>query len=366
MLSTKIDLAYQDAASQKLLINFAVVDASKISRPKFTVAIHVAIWAAVIVLPFFFFTTPSEHYGRIGPVQCSFWTLATLLHIGIFYLNALFLYQRLLKPGRWWIYVLSIIALVLIVYNTKIFIVNTWFPALEVHEGVFRFAFFPTVFFVVISTIYRLVVDKIVSERTKSARKAEQLTSELKFLRSQISPHFLFNVLNNLVSMARHKSDQLEPSLIKLSGLMRYMLYESDERKVEITKEIEYLKSYIELQKLRFEEDIKITSDIQYDAHESHTIEPMLLIPFVENAFKHGATLVSEPFIRIALRITGSVLQFDVANKFGNVGNSKDRNSGIGLANVQARLNLLYRGAHQLTVEENNNIFNVHLSLQLR
>ena len=147
---------------------------------------------------------------------------------------------------------------------------------------------------------------------------------------------------------------------------MRYMLYESDGRKVDIATEIEYLKSYIELQKLRFEEDIKITADIQYDERHTHSIEPMLLIPFVENAFKHGATLVPEPFIRIALSITGNMLHFNVENKFGEANLSKDNNSGIGLANVKARLNLLYRNAYKLRIEEQNNIFNVHLSLELR
>lgn len=342
-------------------------EATGISKSKYvTFALHCLVWGALLILPFFFFATPNEHYGGIGPVRSGFFTLATIFHMAIFYLNAFYLYPKLLRPRRWWIYLISIVALILIVNRTKMVILLTWFPDLTMQEGVFRFAFFPTVFFVVISTIYRLVVDKIDSERAKSARKAQQLASELKFLRSQISPHFLFNVLNNLVSMARHKSDQLEPSLIKLSGLMRYMLYESDERKVKIATEIEYLNSYIELQKLRFEDDIKITTDIEYDNRDAHTIEPMLLIPFVENAFKHGATLVPEPFIRIVLRITGNLLEFNVDNKFGGVGHSKDSSSGIGLANVQARLNLLYRDAYQLTVEERNNVFNIRLSLELK
>jgi sensor histidine kinase YesM len=331
-----------------------------------TVGLHTLVWAAILILPFFFFNAPPEQYAEIGPIRCSFFTLATLLHIGTFYLNAFFLYSKFLRPGKWWIYLLSIIALVIVVFRLKILILIAWFPGLAEHEGVFRFAFFPTVFFVIVSSIYRLVVDKIESERARSARKAEQLTSELKFLRSQISPHFLFNVLNNLVSMARQKSDQLEPSLIKLSSLMRYMIYESDGRRVELSTEIEYLKSYIELQKLRFEEDIKITADIEYDKTEKHTIEPMLLIPFVENAFKHGATLVSEPFIRIALRIRNNILDFEVSNKFGDARQPKDSDSGIGLANVKARLNLLYKNSYRLSIKEENNVFNVHLSLQLK
>jgi LytS/YehU family sensor histidine kinase len=256
--------------------------------------------------------------------------------------------------------------LVIAINGMKRFILVIWFPLLSENEWAFRFAFFPTIFFLVISIIYRLVLDKVNYEKIKSARKAEELATELKFLRSQVSPHFLFNVLNNLVSMARYKSDQLEPSLIKLSGLMRYMLYESDERKVNIGTEIEYLKSYIELQKLRFEEDVDIKTDILYDANTPYTIEPMLLIPFVENAFKHGVTPVDKPFIRIQLSTVGNTLRFIVENKFGGESLSKDKNSGIGLSNVKARLNLLYPKMYELSVEKKENIFSVNLLLKLK
>ena len=286
--------------------------------------------------------------------------------MGIFYLNAYYLYPKFLKPATWWIYIICVIAMVIFVYRLKMLVVGTWFPSLAHNEDVFRIAFFPTILFLIVSTIYRLVVDKVKAERLKAEQKEQQLASELKFLRSQVSPHFLFNVLNNLVSMARHKSDQLEPSLIKLSELMRYMLYESDEKRVDISKEIEYLNSYIDLQKLRFEDDIRIIADIEWEDHQGQTIEPMLLIPFVENAFKHGTALVSDPFIKIRLRLTGNQLDFSVVNKFGGAQQSKDSNSGIGLSNVRARLNLLYRKAFQLTIEENGDIFNVRLLLELK
>jgi two-component system, LytTR family, sensor kinase len=326
--------------------------------------LHILIWGAVLILPYLLIPTEGDE-GHRGLLHCNFFTLTNIIHIGLFYFNAFFLYSRLLTRSRWWMYLLSIALVIAGFYLIKIFILMTWFPTLASSEEVFRVTFFPTIFFLVISTIYRLVLDKINYEKALVTREAEQLATELKFLRSQISPHFLFNVLNNLVSMARHKSDQLESSLIKLSGLMRYMLYESDGRKVTIEKEIEYLESYIELQKLRFEEDVEITSDIRCEAGTSHTIEPMLLIPFVENAFKHGVALVLRPFIRINLRVTGNTLRFNVENKFGT-NQSKDRDSGIGLSNVKARLNLLYPELHQLSVEERDNIFLVDLSLQLK
>ena len=329
-----------------------------------TVALHILIWGSMLLLPFFFMTT-EEHSVKIGGLHCDYFTLTNVIHIGLFYFNAFYLYSKFLNRSKWWIYVLSILALIFGLYYIKNFILVTWFPVLAAHKGSFNFAFFPTIFFLVISTIYRLVQDKINYEKGQTIRKAEQLATELKFLRSQISPHFLFNVLNNLVAMARYKSDQLEPSLIKLSGLMRYMLYESDGRRVGIGTEIEYLKSYIELQKLRFEEDISITSDIQYE-EGNYAIEPMLLIPFVENAFKHGVTLVHNPFIRIRLSLKGNVLRFSVENKFGEGNLSKDSDSGIGLSNVKARLNLLYSGLYQLSVNEKDSVFSVNLNLQLK
>ena len=150
-----------------------------------------------------------------------------------------------------------------------------------------------------------------------------------------------------------------------LSDLMRYMLYESDEKKVTIAKEIEYLKSYISLQQLRFGDDVKI--DVLIDLPEQilqANIEPMLLIPFVENAFKHGIG-ADEPFIAIHLSSNKNELILDVKNKFVEQDTSKDANSGIGLENVQSRLALLYEGKHQLTIQKEDNIFHVHLTLRL-
>ena len=114
------------------------------------------------------------------------------------------------------------------------------------------FVIFPFLFIWAMSTVYWFVTDKIRTEQLMKERENENLKTELSFLRSQVSPHFLFNVLNNMVAMARLKSDQLEPSLIRLSGLMRYMLYESDETSVTLLREIEYVNSYIELQKIRY------------------------------------------------------------------------------------------------------------------
>ena len=243
--------------------------------------------------------------------------------------------------------------------------IKTWYTEVVLDKWSHRIIFFPPVVFLIVSTIYRLIVDKIKHDKKQKEIVAEQLSIKLKFLRSQISPHFIFNVLTNLVSLARKKSDLLEPALLKLSDLMRYMLYESDEKKVLLAVEVEYLKSYIELQKLRFGDDILINTTIDIAEKEmQRNIEPMLLIPFVENAFKHG-TGVDEPLIEINLNVKEGKLEFTVKNKFWD-NETKDESSGIGLENVRSRLMLLYPGTHTLQVSGNDHLFDIHLTLQLK
>ncbi|MDQ2863052.1 MAG: histidine kinase, partial [Bacteroidota bacterium] len=189
--------------------------------------------------------------------------------------------------------------------------------------------------------------------------------TELALLRSQVSPHFMFNVLNNMVSLARKHSDQLEPSLIKLSSLMRYMLYETGEEKVSLENETEYLNSYIDLQKQRFGKKVALNVNM-LSADRPYEIEPMLLIPFVENAFKHGTGLIEDAQINITLKAEKNSLCFSVANKFDEKSEEiKDKASGIGLANVRRRLQLLYPSKHKLDITKDNHYFSTRLTINL-
>jgi sensor histidine kinase YesM len=193
-----------------------------------------------------------------------------------------------------------------------------------------------------------------------------QLGMELKFLRSQISPHFLFNILTNLVSLARKKSDHLETSLLMLSDLMRYMLYDAG-KKISLQQEVVFLESYVALQKLRFGRDVNIAFNVDLPhSATNYSIEPMLLIPFAENAFKHGTGYVDQPFIDINLSTKENVLFFQVKNKFDQeTDTSKDEISGIGLSNVRSRLALLYPGTHDLVIHTDRDLFSIHLTLKL-
>jgi LytS/YehU family sensor histidine kinase len=245
---------------------------------------------------------------------------------------------------------------------------NFLFPKDRPHHEFYTnfFLLIPFIFLWSISTLFRLALDKAKTDRLLKEKENENLKTELSFLRSQVSPHFLFNVLNNMVALARLKSEKLEPSLIKLSGLMRYMLYESDEEKVPLSKEIEYVTSYIDLQRLRFGNDLELK--VQMDANNGyHLIEPMLLIPFIENAFKHGICLIDKPEIDIDLQVNKDILDFRVRNKYnGTTDEIKDKTSGIGLANVVRRLNLLYEKRHILSIQEQDGWFTVSLQLKLQ
>ena len=175
----------------------------------------------------------------------------------------------------------------------------------------------------------------------------------------------MFNVLNNMVALARKQSDQLEPSLIKLSSLMRYMLYDTDGEKVSLEKEIDYLQSYIDLQKQRFGKNVVIQTAFT-EIDRSYNIEPMLLVPFVENAFKHGTGFMEDARIEIELRVKNSLLNFTVRNRFNFESEEvKDKTSGIGLTNVKRRLNLLYGNKQTLLISNNDGWFTTSLQLNL-
>lgn len=329
------------------------------------VGIHALIWGLLLLLPYLV-STPANGY-KVGPIPGLFFTISGFIHMGIFYSNAFFFYPRLMNWKYWWLYIPVAILLLIISFQLKFFILSTWFPDVLKDFRAYKFIFGPSVGIFVISIIYRRIVNKIQFEKAQEKKRTEQLSTELKFLRSQVSPHFLFNVLTNLVSLARKKSDKLESSLIMLSDLMRYMLYDTQAKKVSVIKEIEYLKSYIELQKMRFGNEVVVNHVAEMEeAAANYTIEPMLLIPFVENAFKHGVNYLTDPQIDIHLSIKQGRLTFDVKNRFDreNV-TEKDENSGIGLTNVRTRLDLLYRDKHTLLIRDENGLFHITLTLVL-
>lgn len=291
-----------------------------------------------------------------------------VLWVGFFYLHSHVLLPRLAFRKKWGQYVASIIAIIIFWLGFGHFYFQFILEGFQGRpfnlKNALVFSSIPTFFLMVVSTTYRLILDRINTDKSEREKINENLKTELSLLRSQVSPHFMFNVLNNMVALARKKSDLLEPSLIKLSQLMRYMLYETEER-VTLQREVEYLENYIDLQKQRFGNTVRINTSFR-DTDTVHEIEPMLLIPFVENAFKHGVGMIEDPYIDIELYLADGKLHFKVQNRFhADSAEVKDSASGIGLNNVRRRLNLLYPHKHTLDIHAANGIFNVYLQIDL-
>jgi two-component system, LytTR family, sensor kinase len=317
-----------------------------------SIILHLLVWSTIFSLPLMFKTSglvnSSSESGAVLYFGC-----INIINAGLFYFNVYFLSPKLLKKKQWMLYAFTLLGVIAVFSLIKLIAVGTLFKDFALDELAYRFAIFSTIGFLIVSTLFSMALDSIRLEREQKELLAERLSAELKFYRSQVSPHFLFNVLSTLISLGRKGSEMLEPSLIMLSELMRYMLYETNETRVEIQKEVDYLKCYIALQQLRFgHDDVKIESNLRISENTNGlTIEPMLLIPFVENAFKHGIGWVQQPTIKIDLDVRDSILNFSVQNKyFDNPGISKDNNSGIGLANIRSRLNLLYADKHKLLI----------------
>ena len=333
-------------------------------------SLHVLFWALFFSFPFLLrpvFDNDGPRPNRSN--YSSFVSLNfanTILRVLLFYANAYLFIPRLVYRKKYAQYVAALAGSLLVMLLWDRFFFNLFIEGAR--HRVWNFFVFnlPFFFFLVIaSTAYRMIRDRVEETQRSRERETETLKTELSFLRSQISPHFMFNVLNNMVALARKKSDVLEPSLIKLSQLLRYMLYETDEDKVLLEKEVGYLQSYIDLQKQRFGKNITINTCFE-SVENGYTIEPMLLIPFVENAFKHGTGLILDAEISVILKVQEGVLHFLVRNKFNDaVTETKDKTSGIGLSNVKRRLNLLYHKTHSLHIDKEDGWFSVTLQLNL-
>jgi two-component system, LytTR family, sensor kinase len=333
------------------------------------VLIHALGWVALFTLPTL--VRPEHEPGErdfMAEHKQAFQVMGYVLRVmwvGFFYLHSYVLMPRFAYRGKIIKYVASIIGVVIFLMGFSYL-----YFALIVDGFSFNlknsliFSVIPTLFLMIISATYKLTEDRLEAQQRARETVNENLKTELSLLRSQVSPHFMFNVLNNMVALARKKSDLLEPSLIKLSQLMRYMLYETEER-VSIQREVEYLESYIDLQKQRFGSTVRI--ETSFDTGGSvYEIEPMLLIPFVENAFKHGVGMVENPQIIIDLKVKNDLLHFTVSNHYiENSEEVKDSASGIGLVNVNRRLKLLYPGEHTLDIKPANGNFEVDLQIHL-
>lgn len=296
-----------------------------------------------------------------------------LINILIFYINYLLILPTFLNARRYWACAVSILVLIIAFgfLKTGIAIVFKDYVLVHASRGssynislrdYFLGTLFVSGFFVFMSTAVKFMMDWFVNEKERRVLENEKLIAELAFLRSQINPHFLFNCLNNIYSLAYQKSDKTPEAILKLSEIMRYMLYESNDLKVDLGKEIRYLENFIELQKLRFKEDSHVQLHISGD-NLNQKVVPLVLISFVENAFKHGIITDPENPVKIDIIIETGKLVFKISNK-ASVQN-KDYTGGIGLSNVRRRLDLLYPEKYALSISHSKGYYSAELFLDL-
>src|ERR1700743_1401025 len=294
----------------------------------------------------------------------------SVINIGLFYVNFLYLIPKFLDKKKYKFYTIALFFTIVVFSLGKYGIALIYKSFLLVHDNG-KHVFFSSyiisaaltsVFFLFLSTALKFGVDWFLNERIQRDLENQRLSAELAFLKSQINPHFLFNSLNSIYSLAYQKSDTTPEAILKLSEIMRYMLYESNDNKVDLSKELQYIQNYIDLQKIRFAN--KAFIDFKVEGRVTNQkIVPLLLIAFIENAFKHGITDDALSPVRLLITVDDAHLHFYIQNKKHN--NNKDSMGGIGLGNVKRRLDLLYPGKYNLDIRNQRDTYICELSLIL-
>jgi len=224
---------------------------------------------------------------------------------------------------------------------------------------------FTSIFLVFFSLGLRMIERNETIEKRQKELEKEKLNSELAFLKNQISPHFFFNTLNNIYSLIGINTEDAQNAVLKLSKLMRYLLYDSEQGMSQLSSEIDFMNNYIDLMRLRMSEKVKLHVDFPLK-YENTTIPPLLFIPFIENAFKHGISYREKSFIDIALEVGKEWITFSCRNSIVKpVEEIGTEQSGIGLDNVRKRLALLFPGRHELTIDNENAAFHVILKIRM-
>ena len=337
-------------------------------KVKYKILIHVFFWIYIInqaLFPYYIQSVKEGSYYK----DIIIYVFVGLITFYPIYFSLPFLFSR---KNKFFSILLGLLLLTILVFSRVGLEFVFWKYIVPMKDGKPIIVDNPWVFnsvrLVIINTIYavliRLAIDWYEAQKLKAELINRNQASELAMLRSQVNPHFLFNTLNNIYSLVYKKSDDAPEAVMKLSSIMRYMLFDATSDQVLLEKEIEYLKSFIELQKLRLRQQDFVEINIHGVAN-GKTIAPMLLIPFVENAFKHGNKNVPNPGIRINLFIEPQQIRFIVTNHLRNSTDAAgDPSGGIGMHNIQRRLDLLYPGKHSLVITEDQDIFTVKLLIE--
>lgn len=357
---------------------------------KYQLVFHIVGWSLVFFLPLL--VMPNSFYNR--PEFSRFFTVQCFNNLALmaaFYINLLVLVPKFLMKKRGDIFSLYIILGFVIIlalhwiwshYFLKMHGFDMGMPKMpppsewknrpnNMPRPPRMFLPFPqlmnatlTYFFsIIFSTSLALWQERLRNHDLQQQILLEKVAAELAVLKLQVSPHFLFNTLNNIRWLARKKSENTEDAIVKLSQLLRYMLYQSESDKVPLTQELDYLQNYIELQKMRISG--KNSAEFSYEGPiHLYSIEPLLFIPLVENAFKYGLHSIEESHILIKLSVENDTLRFITENRNFDHNFKEEDKTGIGLQNVKKRLALHYPEKHELKITENG-LFIVEVYIQL-
>lgn len=334
--------------------------------------LHVLAWIAFIL--FHFIILPKPEVFHDAPVVVngelimpSFVEIIIVLLslIGFYYFNILYLIPHLLARRHYWQYcafVILIIGFVLLTVSLPIFLTVGSFVALPFGFYINTLLLFSLIF--IASSMSNIVGRWFTSENNKKDIEHQKTLAELSFLKAQINPHFLFNTLNNIYVLAIKKSEQTPDAIMKLASMMRYVLNDAKEETVPLEKEIEYIGKYIDLQKMRLTESVKTEYTVSGYYHNLQ-IAPLILIPYIENAFKFGVSTHGESHIAVSISIDNKKMVLRTSNPIHSKENIIVESNGIGLVNAQRRLDLFYENKYVLKIEEDHQNYEVYLELQL-
>jgi len=329
------------------------------------ISIHIVCW--VLVLGYFY---GGAIIKGITLRQSAFNISMNFIQLIEFYICYLWIYPKYLKKNKLPQIIGGILFTIAVFISLRYLIeeilYRKWFGFHNYDDGVTAWnyisdnIYWSLAFIVVPAAVYG-IEQSFKSEQVNRKLKEEVVKAELSFLKSQINPHFLYNTLNYVYSLAIPVSDKLANAVLRLSDLMRYTLNDSPDGKVGLDKEVEYLESYVALFRMRFEPNFYV--DFIADGIADQKIASLILIPFVENAFKHGVVNDAVQPVRIRLKVQQKRLSFEVSNKISHA--QKDHSSGVGMVNIHRRLDLIYPDKHELLISNNGNTYKSTLILNL-
>lgn len=337
------------------------MQARKLINPQFL--FHYLLWI------FFLVSLTADVYGSFPRSPSRFFIYIfskTAVIATVVYTNLGLLYPRLFKQKTYFIYVLAALLLCTLAGIANSYIERFLNPFNEVNMELFLSQATMAARYLLIAFLLQITVDYYRQKEELKKIEVEKVNAELKFLKAQVNPHFLFNTLNNLYALILSKSDKSAESVLKLADIMKYILAESKEDKVALEKEITLLQNYIDLERLR-KSDAAIKFDVTGKC-EGQMITPLLLLPLVENAFKYGLNTVSKNgFINMSMQVNDHHLVFSVENNNPPDSNKEALQSmGIGIDNVKKRLELTYPDKYDLTIHEDAHLFRINIQLNLK